>query len=259
MKSCPICNKTLTPLNLKVSSHGSLVIDHCYFCGSVWFDHYEINRLPLIQAKKLTSMGQFKLNHDKPSHKEPHCPNDNQLLVQVNSETIPPNTILLQCPLCKGNLISKEELLTLKKAQKIKLEYFKTWSIPIPALSSFIIPAVFILIVSAGVFLTVQKTQESSETRIKAKETIQTPIVTYQNSYTVTIAFTTTIPATSLVTIQPALSQEQRTVPVTTTKSTIHLAKVTDLKPNTTYYFKITIEEAPGISLTSETYTFTTK
>lgn len=256
MLLCPNCNHTLTPLVIKPEPTSSLELDHCYYCGGVWFDHYEINRLHYDQAQKLITQGKTKEKNTLKGTNS--CPRDHTKLIQQQGESIPPGVAVLKCPKCGGNFIAHKDLVQLKKAQKIKLDYFKTWHIPLPALSSVLIPAIVFTILTTGVFITVRNVQHSKEARIKAQELIGTPTIIVSDKNSILISFSTTVPVTASVVYKEEGAVEPHTIPVSLNPTLNHAITLQNLKEKTSYSLKIYIEEAPGVLIGSPTYTFTT-
>lgn len=256
MLLCPNCNHNLTPLVVKPDPSSSLELDHCYYCGGVWFDHYEINRLHYEQAKKLLTQG--KTNDTKMFDGKGMCPRDGTKLAFQNGESIPPDVGVLKCSQCGGNFVSHKDLISLKKAQKIKLDYFKTWHIPVPALSSVLIPAIVFTIATAGVFLTVRNVQKTKEARIRAEEIINTPTIIVSTENSVLINFSTSIPVTASIAYKEEGTIEPHTIPVSLEPTQNHTITLQNLEQKAMYTLKIYVEEAPNVIISSPTYLFTT-
>lgn len=256
MLLCPKCNHYLTPLTITTDAQGKIDIDHCYFCGGVWFDHYEINRIPyqssLYLSRTASSEDLKKINGSN------ICPRDQTNLGSLQAESIPQGLTVLSCPICRGNFITKNDLKDLKKAQKIKLNYFKTWKIPLPSISAVFIPVFVLFAASLGVFFTVQNVRQNQEARIKANELISTPTIMVSARNSVLINFTTNVPVLSSIAYQAKDGREPHTVPVSTQKKTSHTVTVLNLEANIRYTLKIYIEEIPGQIISSPTYTFMT-
>lgn len=255
MLICPNCNHNLTPLTVKPDPQSSLELDHCFFCGGVWFDHYEINRIRLDQAEKLASHKKIDSNTKYTGTNQ--CPRDNTKLLRKTGENIPQNVTVISCPTCGGNFITQKDLMNLKDAQSKRLDYFKAWNIPLPKLSSILISFFIFSIAVGGVFLTVRNVEKSKEARIKAQEIIGTPtIVSGKNS--VLVSFTTNIPVTSSVVYKSKEEAEPHTIPVSINKSVNHTVVLQNLSPGTSYTLKVYIEEMPDEIIGSPTYSFTT-
>lgn len=256
MLLCPNCNHSLTPLTFNTQAHGKLEIEHCYFCGGVWFEHFDINRLPLHEAIYLSRMATKEdLAKIQSSNK---CPRDQSLLRELRSESVPSDITVFSCPKCKGNFVSKSELVPLKKAQKIKIDYFKAWRLPLPAISAVLIPGLLIFTLTAGVFLTVRTVRKSQEARIKAQELIGTPSIVVSERNSVLVSFETSVPTLTTITYQGSVDKEMHTAPVSLKKEKTHLVTLQNLTPQTTYTLKIYVEEIPGQIISSPTYTFKT-
>lgn len=253
---CPKCNHYLTPLTVDTQGHGRITIDHCHYCGGVWFDHFQINRFSTKDALSLSKMAtDSDLQNIQGSNQ---CPRDHALLVNLRSDSVPGELTVLTCPRCGGNFVTKNTLVELKKAQKIKLDYFKTWKIPLPKISSVLVPVMFIFAVTLGVFLTVKNIKQTNDARIRAKEIIGVPTIVVSENNTVLVSFTTNIPTLSTIAYTAAGEVEPHTVPVSLEKTKNHLIMLTNIEPKTTYTFKIYCEEIPDQILSSPNYTFTT-
>lgn len=256
MLICPNCSHNLTPLTVKPDPQSSLELDHCYFCGGVWFDHYEINRIRITEAEKLASHNKMDKISNYSGNNQ--CPRDNTKLLRKTGESIPQNVTVLSCPVCNGNFVTQKDLVNLKDAQSKRLDYFKAWNIPLPKLSSVLISLLVFSIAVSGVFLTVRNVEKSKEARIKAKETISIPTIIVSSLNSVVVSFTTTTPTTSSVVYKAVNEVEPHTIPVSAEKSTNHTVILQNLTPQTSYTLKVYIEEMPGEIIGSPTYSFTT-
>lgn len=256
MHLCPKCNHTLTPLTVNTEGKGRINLEHCYYCGGVWLDHYDINRLSFNDALYLSRMA-TKEDLDKIKSSNA-CPRDKTDLLQVRSESVPEGITVLSCPKCGGNFITKNELKDLKKAQKVKIDYFKTWKIPLPSINSVFIPVFVLFAATLGVFFTVKNIRQGQEARIKAQEMISTPAIVVSQIGSVAVNFTTSVPALSSVSYQAKGEKEPHTVPVSTKKQTSHTVILQNLEPKMTYTLKIYVEEIPDQILSSPSYSFTT-
>jgi len=256
MLLCPKCNHSLTPLTVNTEGHGRINLEHCYFCGGVWLDHYDINRLSFHDSIYLSRMATKEdLAKINSSNK---CPRDGNNLVQIRAESVPEAITVLSCLKCGGNFVTKDELKELKKAQKIKLDYFKTWKIPLPSINSVFIPVLLLFVATIGMYFTAKNIRQTQEARIKAKEMISTPTFMVSTVNAVAVNFTTSVPALSSVSYQTSGEKEPHTVPVSTKKQTQHTVILRNLEPNTTYSLKIYVEEIPGQILSSPNYSFIT-
>ncbi|MBI2028801.1 zf-TFIIB domain-containing protein [Candidatus Gottesmanbacteria bacterium] len=256
MLICPKCGHNLTPLTVKPDPESSMELDHCYYCGGVWFDHYEINRIGLTEAEKLAS--HKKMDNTSNYSGNNQCPRDNTKLLRKTGESIPQNVTVLSCPVCNGNFVTQKDLIHLKDAQSKRLDYFKAWNIPLPKLSSILISVLIFSIAIGGVFLTVRNVEKSQEARIKAKETISVPTIIVSSANSVVVSFTTTIPTQSSVVYKAEGEVEPHTIPISIEKSINHTVVLQNLTSQTSYTLKVYIEEVPGEIIGSPTYSFTT-
>ena len=256
MLSCPNCDRILVPLNVDTTSGGQVSIDQCAFCGGFWFDHYEINRVPLAKILTLSKADSHIQTANIPHNNE--CPKDHIYLKELRTEGVPPDVIIMQCPQCLGNFVSQKDLYRLKKAQKIKIDYFKAWKIPLNSITSVLIPLIVLFIITSGLFTTVINFRRNQSNRIKAQEIIARPQVYKAGENSVLISFTTNIPVTSSIIYRAESEKEPQTLPVSEIAKKNHVITLQNLKPGTTYSFKISIEEKKDAIITSSSYTFVT-
>ncbi len=251
---CPVCNHSLTPLTVNTSNHGSIEIEHCYYCGGVWFGHSDINRIPVKEALNLSRMGSV---HEITTINGSYlCPKDKIKLTRSEGQSIPSDITVLICEECGGTFINKKELVFLKKALQLKLNYFKTWKIPLPSVSSVFIPVLIMLLATGGIFITVKNVQKAQEARVKAKEIIGSPQITQSQNNSVLISFTTSTPVTSSIVYKSKDDKEPHTIGISFERNTVHVVTITGLLPQTTYTFKIYVEEIPGVIIGSQEYSF---
>lgn len=256
MLKCPRCFHSLTPLTIKTNENGKIDIDHCYFCGGVWLDHFEINRIPgNLPQLKVKSLSDDEISKIKSQFL---CPRDNSKLKSIRADSIPSNVEVLTCEKCSGNFLTSKALKRLKKAQKIKLNYFKTWNIPLPQLSAVMIPAIVLFAVTAGIFITVKYTKDQQEVRIKAKELIGEPTITVDADNSVLITFSTSIPVTSSISYRQITDKEEHIIPVSTAKASNHFILIRNLPSAKTYILKILIHDSDNQVITSNAYSFIT-
>lgn len=154
--SCPNCNTPLTIIRCK----NNLAIDHCPTCGGTFFHENEINRIDLADAKRLAKM---RINTFVSGNAK-HCPRDRALLAPMVAESIPQFVTLLQCDECRSIFAFPDDLLHFKNAQNAKINYFKTWQIPIPTLRSVLVFS-FVIAISLSVFNAVNPFSEAPKTK----------------------------------------------------------------------------------------------
>jgi hypothetical protein len=164
----------------------------------------------------------------------------------------------MQCPKCQGNFANKFDLYQFKVAQKKKIDYFKTWKIPLPNLHSVLIPVFFLILATGGIFLVAKNVQQNQNNRIKANQIIKPPTVSVTENNLVLVSFSTTIPVRSSIIYQATNDKEPQTHPINQNPATEHLITIRNLTAKTDYVFKISIEDGTGKVITSPSYSFVT-
>jgi len=109
---------------------------HCGNCGCSFFTENSINRITADSALKLVS----DKKSDDISGGEKICPLDHGPLRPMDeSEAIPQDITILQCENCRGVFVYPDDLLAFKKAQAAKVDYYKAWIKPLPALRTVLV------------------------------------------------------------------------------------------------------------------------
>lgn len=248
---CPDCNHNLSLLSLPLDEKRNLDIDRCFFCGGLWFDHFEINQLPYFEAIKLSTI----IPEGKPNKEGLGlCPRCRVPLEPLQAESIPQDTTVLYCPQCHGNWMPQTELAKLKVAQKRKLEYFQAWKIPLKSIYAVLIPA-FLFALSIGVFYTAGQVRQSQENRTRATNLINQPVVISKEKGSVIVSFFTTSPLVSNIKYGQAI-EAKRILTVSETPKTFHQIVLESLESGKTYFYQIEVEDREGIKTTSVTYSF---
>lgn len=237
MLLCPNCNHRLSSKTIRTSSSGTIDVDTCEACGGVYFDRGEVNRIPRDEAAKLIHENPH-LNPDvkKGSH---HCPKCGASLERYWGESVPNDVYVLRCPACHGAWFQEQDLQKFKKAQETKIEYFKTWKIPLPSLSSVMLPVALFIVLSGTLWITVDQVQENQELRTFAREILTTPsVIPDQELSRATIIFTTKQPARTQIDYYEKYG-EAMTLVISSEPSTTHLVTLPNLTPGTEYFYRI--------------------
>ncbi|RJR14762.1 hypothetical protein C4579_04015 [Candidatus Microgenomates bacterium] len=186
---CPACNAQLLPQE-RSTNVGRVVIDVCPNCGGIWTDTGEAN---FISSKDMADLP-LPADPNAVEHipQELLCPKDRNALVAFHGDSIPQDIKAFRCTQCQGYWFPYHELQGLKNAQKVKIDYFKTWHVPLPKVTAVLLP-LLILFIGAGIVATVRLTQQPQDTRTKAQGMISTPIVAQIDDTHVLITFTTQV------------------------------------------------------------------
>lgn len=215
--SCPNCGQIM-----QIVKKDEQNILHCPNCGGSFFEENGINRIIL---KTAAILAEDKRN-DEISGEQKLCPKDrNDLEVLHNQESIPPDITLLSCTVCHGVFVYPDDLLNFKKAQIAKVNYFKSWSFPIPSIKTISVLSL-LLIFALTTFLSYVVLQKSTY-KIGAKDAIKNLYITRSNRY-LFLSFKTAVSARSKVyffdvtvnqTIQKIINSEPETTHLLTTSS----------------------------------------
>src|SRR3989344_5574915 len=171
---CPNCKE-----KMEADVVDDQAIIHCPSCGGTFFAENGINRISNTTAQKLAT--DKKNNQILTGDKD--CPKDNTLLKHLKQEeSIPQDVILLRCNTCQGIFAHPNDLVIFKKAQSVKIDYFKIWGIPLPSIKS-IAAISLLLFVSVISLMTYSGWQRQNIYRIQAEDLIQKIFVTTSNRY----------------------------------------------------------------------------
>jgi Zn-finger nucleic acid-binding protein len=196
MLLCPNCNHQLTTKTVKTSASGSIDVDMCGSCGGVYFDRGEVNRITKDQARELVSQQDHHTSEADLKKGTHHCPKCGSSLKRYWGESVPNDVYVLRCPACHGAWFQEDDLKRFKQAQSAKIDFYKTWKIPLPSLSTVMLPVALFIVLSGTMWLAIHESEKSQQLRSYAKEIMTAPseIPDLELNNT-TIIFTTKQPA----------------------------------------------------------------
>ena len=233
---CPNCKEKLTEDILDGQS-----VLHCANCGGSFFQENGINRISISSAQKLAA--ETKVNNI--SSKEKLCPKDQTLLVPFQSEeSIPPDVILLHCNTCQGIFTYPNDLVIFKKAQAVKIDYFKLWGIPLPSIKSIAVLSVF-LVVSLVSLLAYTYWQNQNISNIQAQDLVKNIYLTSANRY-LFISFKTLLPLKSRLIFTDATSGQTIEKIINSDPSTFHQLTTTDVNLEDEVFYQIILTDEKG-------------
>ncbi len=249
---CPECNHPLLPIEVK-SLTQNVQLDYCGSCGGVWTDSGEIN---FIDEKELAAVA--GLLPKFPVHSQIQynlCPRDRATLAIFKAESIPVNLDVLRCPTCGGLWFPDSNILKFKKAQEVKLNYFKAWNIPLPSIYAILLPAFLLVILGASLFATISGINQGQDIRSRAHDLISKPIILHPAQDQIVINFTTEKDSVTKIKywINP---DEAIEIPVSSTAQKSHTIILRNLEVDKSYSFQLLITEPE--SIISQVYTFET-
>lgn len=240
--SCPNCNTEMSVVNLD-----NQILLHCDNCGGSFFEENGINRITQDSA--------FQLSQDKKSDEvsgqEKKCPKDQTLLSVVeNNESIPDTVTLLKCKICKGIFVFPEDLVLFKKAQDVKLNYFKTWGIPLPSLRAIVVLS-FVAFISAAAFSRFLLYQNRSLGQTQARDLIKQVSFSKSGRYGF-ISFKTTLPLLSKIVITDTITGQVFTKQISTKPTLLHYITLTDIPFTDPLTYHVVLVDEKGKEVRTE-------
>ena len=160
---CPNCKHILTTVTLE-----NIVIEHCNYCGGSLFEENEINRITEKDAEKLALMKQS----DSISGGEKFSPRDGTIMERVQNDSIPQHVTLLRAASTGEIFAFPEDLIEFKSAQSAKINYYKSWRIPMPALQQVLVLS-FVMVFTGAALYMASLLQSPQNQAIQAQELCQ--------------------------------------------------------------------------------------
>lgn len=256
MHPCPTCGNALSKKEIRTVGAGSVQVDYCGNCGGIFFDQGEVNRL----SKHLTD----DLIHETASHAHHaygegsnNCPRCGASLRRFFGESVPDDVHVLRCPDCRGTWFDTENLTQFKDAQEAKINYYRTWKLPLPSLSAVMIPVALLITLAGVTLITAQQVKQSTTTQTRAREIFTTPtVIVGSDNTSVTIIFTTTEPARTDLVFWYDKPFGKTIIPMSADLSKAHQVQITGLEQGVPYYYQVDVVTAEH-SFESQEYVFT--
>lgn len=250
---CPECNATLSPIQLTTAT-GNVVLDYCATCGGIWSDQGEINFVKLKDLGPLSRLLPQKPQH--PTIQYHLCPKDRNTLELFKGESVPADISIFRCQVCGGIFFPEGTLPNFKHAQESKINYFKSWKIPLHSVYAILLPLLLILVLGGGLLATIVSVQRGTDIRSKAKEAVSKPLVLSPAASEILISFTTITPSITKIKywIKPDVVTEAWVSPA---PDTVHTVRLKYLEENQSYSYQLIVTEPNPYE--SPVYLFTTK
>lgn len=250
---CPECNHPLRSITLKTHIK-PIAIDYCNVCAGIWVEHDAINFLTEEDLAPLLTV--LPKNPQHPTIYTNLCPKDRETLQIFRGENVPQNQTLFNCPKCRGWWFPDKQLFEFKKAQNAKLNYFKTWNIPLSSIYAVILPIAVFVLLGAGLFASTYLVGKPSDVRTRARDVISKPLILHPTPEQIVISFTTEKATYSKIRywLNPA---ETTQVYVSSTPKTSHTIILRGLQQNREYLYQLIIEQPETVE--SPIYTFSTE
>lgn len=253
MLNCPKCGNTLTSKTVKTAASGSIDVDLCETCGGVYFDRGEVNRISKEDALRLSHTHTHGTAHDGTNR----CPKCGASLERYWGESVPSDVYVLRCPDCSGTFFSKDELEKFKEAQTTKINYFRTWKIPLSSLSSVLIPVALFVVLTGSTLIVADQVRNQQRTASYAKQVLTDPaVVRGEDNQSITIVFTTKEEAKTELLVNGYQGYEGiTTIPISTKPKTTHQITLRNITPGQTYFYRIHVVTGED-SFYSDEYSF---
>ncbi|MCL4338290.1 zf-TFIIB domain-containing protein [Patescibacteria group bacterium] len=255
--NCPACSYTLQKLEVTTNSGKRFEVDHCGRCGGTWFDPYELHRTPYHEVMRLANLTVLPKTPIY-STRELLCPHDHKKLELFKSDSIPAGVSLLRCAKCNGIWATQKMLETVKEYQEDSLSEFVQPKMPFPSLSVVFVPTLLIFLLLASTFTMLTSLQKSNDQRAKAATLLSNIQTISTSSTSITITFQTDIPVSSKISYGTSIL-EMTTKAISAATARSHLLTLSGLKPDTIYFYTITLTDKKGNSVTTETKSFKTE
>ncbi len=233
---CPNCKAQMTE-----KSVNNQTVLHCTRCGGSFFEENGINRISFDSAVSLSADKQS----DEISGEEKHCPKDDEPLKIIRDEnTVPQNITLLRCEKCKGVFCFSDDLVKFKEAESAKINYLKTWNIPLPSLQNVLIFG-FALLFSLGLFGGYSLYMRESVQQSQAQDLIKKTVISNKGAY-LFISFSTMIPVKSRIEFTDATTGKVYKNTLSSSFSSIHYLTTTELNLKHTIEYRIILTDQSG-------------
>lgn len=251
--NCPKCGNTLATKTVKTAASGSIEVDLCETCGGVYFDRGEVNRITKTDADRLSNTHTHGVMHDGTNR----CPKCGASLERYWGESVPSDVYVLRCPDCSGTWFTQDELEKFKEAQSAKINYFRTWKIPLSSLSSVLIPIALFVVLTGSTLIVADQVRNQQRTASYAREVLTNPaVIRGDDGQSLTLVFTTKEKATTTLLINGYQGYEGvTTLPISTTPKTAHQITLRNLGSGQTYFYRIHVVTGED-SIYSAEYSF---
>ena len=208
---------------------GTVELDCCEGCGSVWFDNQELRNTTRIEdVIRHSSQLDFK------SVKA--CPRCAGLLKPNHKSTTTYNISEYKCPDCQGELVVGVTMH--KRAARQMGVLFIALGLGLVGLFSY---------------LTVNLT---TSIQIQASALVSSPIVTQLSPSSISITFTTTTPQLAKLILSASYLSSERKIVVSSSPQTIHQLTVEGLILNQEHNYQLILIDEEGIEQLSPTYLY---
>jgi len=231
---------------MNVVNFDNEIVLHCSTCGSSFFEKDGIKRISSSSARKIAddAQGNYVLGNKK------ICPKDQAELSEITGDpALPKNTVLLECPTCKGVFAYPDDLLKFKGVREPS---------PLSAQSLRLLPAPrtifmlsFVAILSLAALLNFGSIFRSVSVGSRADGMVNKIITaTDNNRHYLFFDFTTDIPYTSKVRFIDKTTGKEILKNVSAEPKKVHHLITSDIDLTHEIYYQIMLGD--NGSITSE-------
>jgi sorbitol-specific phosphotransferase system component IIC len=249
--TCPLCHEPTFSIDINTTDGQITSIEECHNCGGHFLPPILVNFITTNTARNIDSIIPKATSIPIAS---PTCPHCHQNMSSIKDDSVPETVTVFSCPNNHGDFYPKNQLLLFKKAQDAKINYHKLWGIPLKSAFAVILPVLVIFTAITVIPNLIGQMQLNQENRVKAGEILTQPLITPISATEVLISFSTKNSVKTSITFTEGLG---KTFDVSTTSNTNHLVSISELTPQTTYKYYITIDNGIKKVSTSE-YIFST-
>ena len=239
--SCPNCGEKFK----KVEFDNQFVL-HCANCGCSFFEQNGINRITVKSARKLA----WDKKQSFVKGEQLACPLDNSMMILIQNDAIPADVTLLRCPSCYGLFAHPEDLLKFKRAQNIKIKFFKVWSKPIPSLQAVLVMG-FVGFMILTISLSMVNLNSKRLSTTSAHDQI-TNVYAKQTTDFIFFSFHTDRKYRSSVRFVDKVSGQTVVRQASENFNTLHTVTIKELSAQGDIYYQILLEDEHGDKLTTE-------
>lgn len=235
--TCPACHEQMRSIELDNQE-----ILHCANCGTSFFEDNGINRIDILKARDLAKE---RYNNNVVMPQKPICPRDETELKLVSgTEAVPATVRLYMCHTCQGVLASANDLENFKKAQLAKLDYFKSWNMPLGSLRGVLAMGLLFLL-SGTIYWTYNTVSKEATIRSEAEGLINNVDVSYNGRY-MFVAFKTKTAVRASLVIDNRTTNKVTIVPISTESKTLHTITIARPSTNETVLYRVRLEDRDG-------------
>jgi len=257
--NCPDCQSILQVINIPiVEKNIKITIVSCLQCGGFLLDSIAVNNLTYSMVEKLAKPNNN--NFSTSFVEDKICPSCKGKLKIMREESIPQEVTVFTCDSCFNKWFPSGQLLKFKKAQEIKLAYYKEWKIPLKSIFAILLPIIIII----PLINIIWRLRSGSQPTIYLQENLPSNLPVFFNNLNMSfledsqaeITYSTNEDCITI--LEYGLSQTSlKSLTVDTFVQKTHRVVLSELEKNTRYWFRISTQ-INGQQAVSPFYVLTT-